>query len=122
MLTGVCVGSPRRFSSFFKTESIPLQVPAGGSGTSPAAVWCVQMEKSQRTFSLSLWNTDASPSRAPTASTCEETRGGRSWATAQPSTPQLCGSIDRPPPTVGGGGGDQSGPFFRQLCPSGLMW
>lgn len=55
---------------------------------------------------MSLWNTDVSPSRAPTASTCEETRGGRSWATAQPSTPPLCGSIDPPPPQ----GGNQSGP------------
>lgn len=90
----------------FKLNPSPLQVQVGGSGTSPAAVWCVQTEKSQRTFSLSLWNTDVSPSRAPTASTCEETRGGRSWATAQPSTRRLCGSIDPTPPK----GGNQSGP------------
>lgn len=84
------------------------------SGTSLAVALCAQMEKSQRTFSLSSWNMDASPSRAPTANTFVETREVRLWAMAQPLMHLLFGSTD---PFQSGSG--RRTPFY-QLKLSGL--
>lgn len=52
------------------------------------------MEKSQRTFSLSSWNMDASPSRALTTSTFVETREVRLWVMVQLLIHLLFGSTD----------------------------
>ena len=52
------------------------------------------MEKSQRTFSLSSWNTDVSPSRAPMASTFVETREAHLWVMVHMSMHLLSGSTD----------------------------
>lgn len=64
------------------------------SGTSRAAVLCALMERSQRTFSLSLWNMDESLSRAPTASTSEETREAHLWVMAQLLMHPLSGNTE----------------------------
>lgn len=64
------------------------------SGTCPAVASCAPTERSLRTFSLSLLNMDASPSRAPTASTYEGTRAEPSWVTARLSMHPLSGSTD----------------------------
>lgn len=76
------------------TSPLPPQVQMEGSGTSLAVVSCVRTEKSQRTISLSLWNMDASPSRAPMASTSEETREVRSRVMVRLSMLLLFGNID----------------------------
>lgn len=60
----------------------------------PAVALCAPMERSQRTFFLSLSNMDASPSRAPTASTYEEIRAELSWVTARQLMRPLSGSTD----------------------------
>lgn len=80
-----------------QSTDILLQVWMESSGTSQAVASCAQMEKSQRTFSLSSWSLDASPSNVLMASTFVETREVRLWVTVQLLMHLRCGSSDQRP-------------------------